>query len=69
MVRLDLTSEEVEKLRFVLESYLSDLRMEIRDTDSRDFRTGLKEREAFLKKLLQQLDGAHTEESAQALPA
>lgn len=55
MVTIELTSREAEMLRFVLDSYLSDLRMEIADTDSMDFREALKEREVFLKKVLQQL--------------
>ncbi len=55
MITIELTSKEAEMLRFVLASYLSDLRMEIADTDSMDFREGLKEREAFLKKMLRQL--------------
>lgn len=36
----------------VLESYLSDLRMEIADTDNKDFREELKTRKAALKKIL-----------------
>jgi hypothetical protein len=35
---------------------LSDLRMEIADTDSMQFRESLKREEVLLKKLLQQLD-------------
>lgn len=55
MIKIELTPEEAEMLRFVVETDISDLRMEIATTDSRDFRAGLKEREAFLKRLLQQL--------------
>jgi hypothetical protein len=55
MVRIELTPEEVEMLSFILESYLSDLRLEVRETDNRDFRESLKQREVFLKKLLGQL--------------
>ena len=57
MLRIELTTEEVGMLHLILESYLSDLRMEIANTDSMDFRESLKEREVFLKKLLQQLEG------------
>ena len=39
----------------VLESYLSDLRMEIAGTDSVSFRENLKKTEAFLKGLLTRL--------------
>ena len=56
MVQITLTQEEAAALRGVLSSYLSDLRMEIADTDSMQFREGLKREEALLKKLLQQLD-------------
>jgi hypothetical protein len=58
MVQLPLTREESDTLREVIESYLSDLRMEIADTDSMDFREGLKQRERFLTKLLKQLEPA-----------
>jgi hypothetical protein len=55
MVTLDLTPEEAEQLRFTLTSYLTDLRGEIRDTDTRSFREQLKEREVFIRKLLHSL--------------
>ncbi|OGL39067.1 MAG: hypothetical protein A2042_04815 [Candidatus Schekmanbacteria bacterium GWA2_38_11] len=60
MLRIELTTEEVGMLHLILESYLSDLRMEIANTDSMDFRESLKEREVFLKKLLQQLEEGKT---------
>ncbi len=55
MRQLTLTEEEAGTLRRVLEQYVSDLRMEIADTDSMDFRDQLKREEAFLKKLIEQL--------------
>jgi hypothetical protein len=55
MVKIELTPREAEMLRFVLGSYLSDLRMEIADIDRMDFREALKEKEVFLKKILRQL--------------
>ena len=55
MVQLVLTAEEAALLGEILTSYLSDLRMEIADTDAMDFRQTLKQREVFLKKLLQAL--------------
>lgn len=58
MIQLDLTAEEQEILRTVLESYHSDLRMEIADTDSQDFREMLKERKAVVRKVLEALGGA-----------
>ena len=55
MPQLTLTDEEAGTLRRVLEEYVSDLRMEIADTDSMDFRDQLKREEAFLKRLIEQL--------------
>jgi hypothetical protein len=51
MVQIELTPAEAEILKTALESYLSDLRMEIADTDSLDFREGLKRRKATLRKI------------------
>jgi hypothetical protein len=56
VAQITLTQEEAAVLRGVLNSYLSDLRMEIANTDSMQFRENLKREEVFLKKLLQQLD-------------
>ncbi len=55
MVRVELTAEEAEDLRAIMESYLSDLRMEIVDTDGDDFRKMLKKRKNLVGKLLEQL--------------
>jgi len=52
MVQLELEPTDAEVLRLVLESYLSDLRMEIADTDSMDFREKLKARKAVLRKIV-----------------
>ena len=56
MAQITLTQEEVTTLRGALRSYVSDLRMEIRDTDSWQFRQNLKREAVLLKKLLDQLD-------------
>jgi hypothetical protein len=58
VAQITMTQAEVAALREVLTSYLSDLRMEIADTDSMQFREDLKRQEELLKKLLQQLDTA-----------
>ncbi len=58
MINLDLTKEENDILAMVLESYLSDLRMEIADTDSMDFRESLKKRKDVLNKVLETLKHA-----------
>jgi len=55
MISLDLTGDERRILAEVLESYLSDLRMEIADTDSKDFRDMLKIRKDVIGKVLQVL--------------
>ncbi|MHC4321927.1 MAG: hypothetical protein ACYST3_06595 [Planctomycetota bacterium] len=58
MINLELTKEEKDILAMILESYLSDLRMEIADTDSMDFRESLKKRKDVLKKVLETLQHA-----------
>ncbi len=55
MVRIELSAQEAEELSRILEDYLSDLRMEIVDTDAQDFREGLKKRKEFLSRLVDQL--------------
>ena len=55
MAQLTLNIEEADMLGEVLQSYLSDLRMEIADTEAMEFRERLKRQEAFINKLLQEL--------------
>ncbi len=55
MLELDLSRQELDILAEVLESYLSDLRMEIADTDRMAFREHLKTRKAVLAKVLDAL--------------
>jgi len=57
-MQVDLTPEEERMLVEILESYLSDLRMEIADTDSKDFREMLKDRKAVIVKVLEALGAA-----------
>ena len=52
---IDLTPPQVEMLREILTDYLSDLRMEIADTDSMDFREELKRRREFVQQLVERL--------------
>ena len=61
MVRLELTDAEAVNLKEILAYYLSELRMEIADTDSMDFRENLKLKEAFIKDLLGQLPAGSVE--------
>jgi len=55
MPELTLTDIEAWTLKETLESYLSDLRMEVADTDLMDFRENLKEKEIVLKNILKKL--------------
>jgi hypothetical protein len=57
MVRIELTSQEAEELRSILDDYLSDLRMEIVDTEGHDFRVMWKKRKDLVKRFLDQLKG------------
>ncbi len=57
-MQLSLTIEEAQILNEVLTGYLSDLRFEIANTDSGFFREGLKEREVFLKRIIEDLGKA-----------
>ncbi len=50
MVRIELTSQEAEELRSILDDYLSDLRMEIVDTEGHDFRVMLKKRKDLVSR-------------------
>jgi len=56
MVRLELDRQQAEMLREMLEGYLGDLRMEVSQTDQKDFREDLKKREELLKDLIERLD-------------
>ncbi len=59
MIQLDLNPQEKEYLIEALESYLSDLRYEIADTDSMDFREQLKAKKAALEKVLAALQAGN----------
>lgn len=56
MINLELTNEEREKLVHVLNFYLSNLRMEIADTDSSFFKADLKNEKELLKGILGKLE-------------
>ena len=55
MVSIELSEEEANILRETLASFLSDLRMEIADTDRMEFRDELKRRKAVLLKVVETL--------------
>lgn len=52
---IQLADEEVGVLRSVLEEYISELRMEVSNTDNMDFREELKRKETILKSLVDRL--------------
>ncbi len=52
MFYLELTDSEANMLRAVLNSYLSELRFEISNTDNFDLREELKSMDTFIKDLL-----------------
>jgi hypothetical protein len=54
-MQLSLTADEAGVLERCLTVYLSDLRMEIAETDAHDFRERLKQEESVLTRLVQQL--------------
>lgn len=56
MTTLNLNQEQRETLQESLNSYLSDLRLEIADTDNHDFREQLKHKEVVLKDVLAMLE-------------
>jgi hypothetical protein len=68
MVQITLTQDEATILREALNSYVSNLRMEIAKTDSWEFRQNLRREEALLKKLLEQLDAELTSPGASPQP-
>ena len=55
MIRLELSGEDAQTLAAAIESQLSDLRYEISNTDSLDFRETLKKKKAALIRVLEQL--------------
>jgi len=57
MSKLDLTREEEKLLLEILERYFPNLRMEVINTDDREFRRQLKQREIFMKDLIERLKG------------
>jgi hypothetical protein len=56
-VTVEFTAEEVQELGATLEEIISDLRMEIADTDSADFRESLHRRKDLLTGLYRKVTG------------
>jgi hypothetical protein len=59
-MEIDLDREERQILRTILEHALSDLRMEMADTDRKEFRDMLGRRKAVLEKVLESMSGPPT---------
>ncbi|MBN1380993.1 MAG: hypothetical protein JXA41_04910 [Deltaproteobacteria bacterium] len=55
MGNLNLTPQEEEELLIILERYLPDLKSEMANTDKKEFRKSLKEREVFMEDLINRL--------------
>ena len=55
MAKLELTPDEEKELLAILERYRHDLRVEIVNTDDREFRRFLRKREEFLHDLIDRL--------------
>lgn len=60
MIQLNLTKEEEETLIYLLENSISELRMEISDTDNYEYKQMLKHRKAVLEKILATLQQSET---------
>ena len=58
------SQEERELLIEILENDISDLRMEIADTDRREYREMLKNREVLMKKIQQKLEQSLAKKAA-----
>lgn len=56
MPQLELDLEEATQLKQILNQYLTDLRMEIADTDSKFFRDELHKRKAFIQNIIRRLE-------------
>jgi hypothetical protein len=61
MVHIELEPRDAEVLRLALENYLSELRMEIANTDSLDYREELKARKAVLRRIVGLVGGIRSE--------
>jgi hypothetical protein len=55
MIKLELTTDDVQILTDLLETTVSELRMEVMQTDNRNYRRMLQNRETLLKHLHEEL--------------
>jgi hypothetical protein len=56
MMRLEFDPHESTMMNEILQSYLSELRMEIADTEKMAFREDLKKKEVFIKSVINRLE-------------
>ncbi|MFZ5511579.1 MAG: hypothetical protein ACOZCP_16160 [Pseudomonadota bacterium] len=56
MVKLDLSTEDARVLAEILASVMSDMRMEIADTEKMEWRDELKRRKMLLERLITELE-------------
>ncbi len=56
MVDVPLSMKEIEVVRFVIERYRKAMLFEIANTDSRELKQHLREREDLIERLVQKLD-------------
>lgn len=63
-MHLEMTNDEHRALRDVLAAVLSDMSMEIADTDNAGYRAGLRERRALLQSIQAKLDGGSRQDDA-----
>lgn len=65
MFQLNLTDEERTLLSELLDVAISEIRMEIADTDRREYREYLKNREVLMKKILREVTALEAATSRQ----
>jgi len=53
---MDFSKEEIDMINKIVKSYLSELRMEIADTDQSSFKNELRKEKEQLNKLIEKLD-------------
>jgi hypothetical protein len=58
MLNIDLSEKDAEELCEILSSYLSELRMEITDTEKKEWRENMKKRQLFIEDLMKRLQPA-----------
>jgi hypothetical protein len=56
MVRLEFDPRESSMMNEILQSYLSELRLEIADTEKMSFREDLKKKEVFIKNVMERIE-------------